>query len=67
MPPCPYCKMAKELLERKNIPYTEKQIDLDQEAKDFFDQKGFRTVPQVFIDDEYLPEGFVGLMRHLSK
>jgi glutaredoxin 3 len=52
---------AKNLLERKGIPYTE--IDLDgkeEELNALRAQTGWRTVPQIFIGDEMIG-GFTDL------
>lgn len=31
---CPYCKMLKSYLTEKNIPFTEKLVDMDEKAKE---------------------------------
>lgn len=50
---CPYCVKAKNLLKAKNIPFTEINIESKPDvAQKLFAQTGFRTVPQIFIDDE---------------
>ena len=49
---CPYCTMAKKLLERNNLTYTEIRVDLnDAEREKMITLSGRRTVPQIFIDD----------------
>jgi glutaredoxin len=30
---CPYCKMLKDFLNAKNLPFTEKLVDMDETAK----------------------------------
>ena len=50
---CPYCTMAKLLLDKKGVSYTLK----DAEQSDIFDEmmsksEGRRTVPQIFINDQ---------------
>ncbi len=53
---CPYCSMARALLERKGVAYSE--INLDEEPgrrKEMIDRaNGGRTVPQIFIDGEHI-------------
>jgi glutaredoxin 3 len=47
---CGYCHRAKDLLERKGVPYTEVPVDLDPVRRTEMEQRsGRRTVPQVFI------------------
>lgn len=49
-PLCPYCHMAKGLLKRKNVPYTE--IDVSDNAKRqamMARANGRRSVPQIFV------------------
>jgi len=50
---CPYCIMAKELLESKNVKFKELRIDEKFEyAKESVKRSGGRkTVPQIFIGD----------------
>lgn len=48
---CPYCVMAKQLLERKGVSYQEIRVDLDPEKREEMMQKSRqRTVPQIFIN-----------------
>jgi glutaredoxin 3 len=50
---CPYCVMAKQLLDRKSVAYTEIRVDLDPEKRQEMMKKSRqRTVPQIFINDE---------------
>lgn len=53
---CPYCKSAKDLLEKKGVSYSERRIegdpDLMAEAKKR--SGGRRTVPQIFINGEHV-------------
>ena len=53
---CPYCVRAKQLLERKGVAYTE--INLDKEEPevrlDFMKKTNHRTVPQIFINDQFI-------------
>ena len=50
---CPYCVMAKQLLERKGVSYTEIRVDSDPAKRQEMIQKSRqRTVPQIFINGE---------------
>ena len=50
---CPYCRLAKELLSARNIPYEEIQVDLDQDKlNEMLRLSHKRTVPQIFINDQ---------------
>jgi glutaredoxin 3 len=50
-PICPYCTMAKRLLQRKGVAYAEIDVSRDPALRDAMTQraKGRRTVPQIFI------------------
>lgn len=53
---CPFCRRAKELLDSKDIDYTEYDITGDDDARDKMAARanGRRTVPQIFIDDQWI-------------
>lgn len=53
---CPFCIKAKALLDSKGVDYTEHKIDGDEAARDKMAERtgGPRSVPQIFIDDEYV-------------
>lgn len=58
---CPYCVRAKDLLTRKQIPFTEINLDgKDQELTELRARTGQRTVPQIFINDQLIG-GFTDL------
>jgi len=50
---CPYCQMAKRLLEDKGQPFLEFDVERDPDKyNDMLDRsEGRRTVPEIFIDD----------------
>ena len=49
---CPYCIMAKRLLDRKGVKYTEINVDTNAGAREEMMRKSKRrTVPQIFIGD----------------
>lgn len=50
---CPYCVMAKQLLERKGVAYKEIRVDLEPAKREEMMRKSKqRTVPQIFINDQ---------------
>lgn len=50
---CPYCHMAKELLQARNIAYEEIRIDLDDtKRQEMMERSQRRSVPQIFINDQ---------------
>ncbi|MFH1063595.1 MAG: glutaredoxin domain-containing protein [Candidatus Woesearchaeota archaeon] len=52
---CPYCRKAERLLSDAGIEYEEIDITNDPEAyATLKKQTGHMTVPQVFIDDEFI-------------
>ncbi len=52
-PTCVYCKMAKEFLKSKNIPYQEFNVAADDAAREQMVQKsGQLGVPVIDIDGE---------------
>lgn len=52
---CPYCVMAKRLLERKGVSYTEIHVDHDITGREqMIARSGRRTVPQIFIGQRHV-------------
>ena len=51
---CPFCIKAKNLLNKKNIQFTEYKIDGDEAAREEMSLRasGRRSLPQIFINDE---------------
>ena len=61
---CPFCVMAKNYLESKNINFREINIELDPESREFIQRQGLRTVPQIFMDGKIFVEGgWTGLSK----
>ncbi len=52
-PMCVFCDAAKRLLTKKNIPYKEINVALDENKREEMLKKsnGKRTIPQIFIED----------------
>ena len=55
-PRCNFCEAAKRLLTKKNIPYKEINIALDENKREEMLKKsnGKRTIPQIFIEDYHV-------------
>jgi glutaredoxin 3 len=52
---CPYCVMAKRLLDKKSVAYQEINVDKNPELRDAMVQRSKRrTVPQIFIGDHHV-------------
>ena len=59
---CPFCMQAKRLLREHGIPYDEINVETDDGLRDEMISRaaGRRTVPQIFIDNDYVG-GYVEL------
>ncbi len=55
-PMCSYCDAAKRLLTKKNIPYKEINIALEEGKMEEMLKKsnGMKTIPQIFIEDHHI-------------
>ena len=52
---CPYCVMAKRLLDKKGVRYTEINVDMEPGLREEMMLKTQRrTVPQIFIDEQHI-------------
>jgi glutaredoxin 3 len=52
---CPYCDMAKRLLETKGQTWTEIDIEAEPARRDeMISRSGRRTVPQIWIGDRHV-------------
>ena len=61
-PMCAFCDAAKRLLTKKNIPYKEINVALEEDKMEEMIKKsnGKRTIPQIFIEDYHIG-GYVEL------
>lgn len=55
-PICPYCAMAKRLLQKKGVAYSEIDVSRDPALREAMIQRanGRRTVPQIFIGGRHV-------------
>jgi glutaredoxin 3 len=52
---CPYCIKAKNLLNQKNVSFTEIRVDLQPELREeMISKSGRHTVPQIFINGHHM-------------
>ena len=51
---CNFCMMAKMLLDSKGEPYEEININENPDAKEKIKKLGFKTVPQIWLDEEHI-------------
>jgi glutaredoxin 3 len=52
---CPYCEQAKALLKQRNIPFEERKIGDGYTKEELLEAvPTARTVPQIFLDEEYV-------------
>ena len=67
---CPYCDMAKRLLEEKNVTYQEiniNHVDNPQEVlKEISEITSQKTFPQIVLDNNYIG-GYTDLRDHYYK
>jgi glutaredoxin 3 len=52
---CGYCSRARALLERKNVPFEEIDVDAHPEAREeMMNRSGRTSVPQIFIGETHV-------------
>lgn len=61
---CVYCELARTALNEKNIEFEDIKLDTD-EKKQFFKEQGFRTVPQIYDDEDNHIGGWDELKKKL--
>ena len=62
---CGYCIAAKNLLDKKGEQYEEIHLEDNPDAKNKLKENGFKTVPQIWLDEEYIG-GYVELERRYN-
>ena len=60
---CGYCVMAKKLLQKEGIEYTEADV-IDE--MDTMSEYRLKTVPQIFKDGTLIPGGYTGLKEYFK-
>lgn len=52
---CPYCRMARQLLDNKGVDYQLIDIEGKHELRDrMIERSGRRTVPQIFVGEHHV-------------
>ncbi len=52
---CPFCMMARRLLEAKGVEYEEIRVDRDPDARRTMERvSGRHTVPQIFVGERHV-------------
>lgn len=51
---CAGCDQAKALLDSKGLGYEAIDVMLSKDAQALFREKGFRSVPQICVDGEFI-------------
>lgn len=67
-PSCVWCVKVKELLNNHNIPYEEITVGKDMKKEEFlafFKEAGATSVPQIYLDGNYIG-GYINLTKHLG-
>lgn len=63
---CSFCDKAKMLLQQKGIPYEERKIGDGYTKEDLLEElPNARSVPQIFLDGEYVG-GYIELKNKLT-
>ena len=63
---CPWCTKAEELLSFVKLPYVYRNMSTSTEHREWFDNQGFRKVPQVFYLGAHIG-GFTDLVTYLRE
>ena len=65
-PDCPYCVQAEKLLKLKGYEVEERKIGFGWNREQLFEAvPNVRTVPQIFLDGEYIG-GYDNLVKHFG-
>jgi glutaredoxin 3 len=65
---CPYCVKAKGLFAKKGIQYSEVNVDEDAARQAMVERTGgAKSVPQIFVDGQFLSGGCDGLFEREQK
>ena len=51
---CQYCKVARDFFTKNELPYTERNIDEDEEARRIFDLMNGRGTPLLIINGQII-------------
>jgi glutaredoxin len=63
---CNFCDRAKNLLNSKNIEFTEVKIDEDSAKREWLISQGHRSVPQIYLGETLFVEGGFHALEKLT-
>jgi len=63
---CNFCDRAKNLLNSKNIEFTEVKIDEDSTKREWLISQGHRSVPQIYLGETLFVEGGFHALEKLT-
>lgn len=65
---CTFCQQAKSLCESKSLSYEYIDVDDTSNLRDLEQKIGqkVKSVPQIFIDDKFIPGGYSGFSKEIS-
>lgn len=67
-PHCKYCEAAENFLKANSLPYEKIDVAKDDAALRFLkEEKGHRSVPQIYFDGRLLVEGGYDELKKLTK
>ena len=66
---CSYCKLAVSLCETNDIEVDYIDVDNSENLRVLRERVGIpvKTIPQIFLDGQFIPGGFNGLKQELAK
>ena len=60
---CRFCELAKTYLSNKGVSYDIIDITNDDQKREYLMSLGVRSIPQLFINNELVPNGFDGILE----
>ena len=66
-PGCQYCAHAKAYLNEQGVEYTEVDITVDDKAREWLIESGFKTLPVIFAGDAPLVNGGWTTLKTMRK
>lgn len=66
---CTFCKSAQNLCESKGLEFDYIDVDTDSNLQSLEVRMGskVKSIPQIFLDGQFVPGGFNGLKQELAK
>lgn len=63
---CSACEAAKSLLKANSIEYHEADTDNNLNARQFLIDRGIRSIPQLFKDEQHIGTGLEGVRIYIK-